>query len=1175
MEVVQPTPQLTITEETKEPTLLESHDPTDEPANNDINNGEQAKIPKGFSNTIILVLMMFFSSLETSMGLIAADIFSTIVTAPPRRMSTSVLGARENNTFGPSPLSPGLVHGRRFSQPALMNADLLSKNKDPKDPEHQLRQLRLQKVLNKRHDRINVHLENFMRINVVISPTVRFPLTVDVRQTIEYLSTQIEAEYAHRYLLPPKGQTIPEALELQPLECGLLYKSSTMVAFRFQDRIGDVLDMDDDVHVMNVFEAKIRHIHVTKALTKEAESGEDPQQDSSTSPESSAPALNLSAGAQLFRSAAYGSSLNSDLKPGRSMSALSSRNALRLSRGFTSMSGISNHQSPKGLKSVGFNPNPIVITHSEPSLYSSIEKDNYNKMDLDESMQSLLYNRMALECFMEFCVEQLCIESLMFWLEVELFQTIEASRRLLYAKYIYVVYVASGAPLQVNLSEEIRREVPWPPAQHGKCDKAMFDEAQEYVYATLRGYALYRFGQSGKFQALQAAIEKDPNVFDQAQITDALSKVYDPRFGLCENIILLLDPESASMSAAKLGLSSWNLGGSDQSLRDQILSYVIQKYFPQSTYGTVKGYFDAMARVTSTQRKRKLKKEKKLAKFFGQKPSQELIHRQMMGSEVVKVEVKDQNMSLTLTTHSTDSLLGMDGTHHVTGSKESIDNGVYSKKKKVEKLQGFFGDKLSKRELRMQHLSTVSVSSNSTSSVASSENDVRVPPPMQNDLDPLQKRELQKKHKKLASMLGEKLDEITVNQLLNSSGGKGQLENPAISSTIHLTMSLSRSKSGDFNRPTPLVKGENESMLQIYLGRGRRASDGSMKTTRTDVSGSSMSMNRYKASREYRRRKIQKLSQFLGERITDLQLLETAAASNTNGNANTNANNTTTNILSAMSLPIPSTKTVQNETSNEPQQMPARSLHPKVRQATRKRVNKLERVFGQVPPVSLVVDKELSNGIRMADHHRNSIYKIRMILENEKDILDLIDTMAEFDMGSELAPIESPAPSPIDAVPRTSAESGTNNSTIVPTATESLAALPSGSVGGSVLLNSSNGGTGTRPQNVHNKNARQRKLTKLQKFFGAKISLDLLLEQCVVDDLERAIEEDVDDPVELSELKRGVAMLRQQIRTRTISLDSDSMAETSAEDVDPQSSQPEDMSSDMNALSDSGTAVST
>ncbi|KAI1314447.1 hypothetical protein EDD11_002149 [Mortierella claussenii] len=128
---------------------------------------------------------------------------------------------------------------------------------------------------------------------------------------------------------------------------------------------------------------------------------------------------------------------------------------------------------------------------------------NLESSSNDARFQEILHNTIALDHFRQFCFQEYSIENLLFWMDVELFskpsaelfqtrqstskRTVEPQQDDLdenescrdggdeeatradmeqfavqHARYIYLTYIDSCGPLQVNLSEESRTEIPWP-----------------------------------------------------------------------------------------------------------------------------------------------------------------------------------------------------------------------------------------------------------------------------------------------------------------------------------------------------------------------------------------------------------------------------------------------------------------------------------------------------------------------------------------------------------------------------------------------------------------------------------------------------------------------------------------------------------------------------------------
>jgi len=399
------------------------------------------------------------------------------------------------------------------------------------------RQLRLIRVLSKRHDRTTVHVEQFIRVLVTINPFIKLTIIVDKNQTIEYLGHQIEAEYAFRHLIPrEKGLAGTEDVEEEKydiLEVGLIYNGFG-IPFKFSDFVGEVLSTDDEISVLNIFEPKIRS---TSILFKSTSDLAPPNSTSPSRPLRSNKENDVipsSSGIiitenKTFTDASASSPLPISVRNvATSTSSLQNRNTpdkidavMQTSETFTlpvqeekqeeatiNSTAVTSSSPPLVSEAILVDKLPtsdasIVAIHSDrmDSAPSTVSSDiaMTSQLTNDDQLQSLFHNSLGLEYFKEFCIQDYTIENLLFWLDVELFQGCPDIHQRLYAKYIYLTYLANNAPLLLNLSEEVRKEVPWPISKE-HVEITMFDDVQEQVYSMLRGYSFQRFCASDFFK---------------------------------------------------------------------------------------------------------------------------------------------------------------------------------------------------------------------------------------------------------------------------------------------------------------------------------------------------------------------------------------------------------------------------------------------------------------------------------------------------------------------------------------------------------------------------------------------------------------------------------------------------------------------------------------------------
>ena len=172
--------------------------------------------------------------------------------------------------------------------------------------------------------------------------------------------------------------------------------------------------------------------------------------------------------------------------------------------------------------------------------------------------------------------------------------------------------------------------------------------------------------------------------------------------------------------------------------RHKVLLDVIQRYFPRSLSVPNK-YFNGDDRRERIQKSRQVKKQKRLTKFFGFRPSEEQIRSQ-----------NDDNDEMSITNSEIEPLLSRaNSTKKVAASSPRLDQ----KRKKAEKLTGFFGDQLPSREMRRQSLMHGLPASSIGSNPAVDDQDSDIVGSL-NKLTQEERMILQKRAKKLLAILG-------------------------------------------------------------------------------------------------------------------------------------------------------------------------------------------------------------------------------------------------------------------------------------------------------------------------------------------------------------------------------------------------------------------------------------
>ncbi|KAG0257629.1 hypothetical protein DFQ27_005019 [Actinomortierella ambigua] len=155
-----------------------------------------------------------------------------------------------------------------------------------------------------------------------------------------------------------------------------------------------------------------------------------------------------------------------------------------------------------------------------------------------------------------------------------------------HARYIYLTYIDACAPLQVNLNDEIRSEIPWPilDESHGGADPAVdrhiFDAAQEHTYQLMRGHTLARFEESDLWKAVETMIQEKPEEYTRANIDGTFNSHYRPSTSVIRDLVRR--SKSRSPTVLPHALYNWNNSTSDLDRardKEETLAEVMRQYF--------------------------------------------------------------------------------------------------------------------------------------------------------------------------------------------------------------------------------------------------------------------------------------------------------------------------------------------------------------------------------------------------------------------------------------------------------------------------------------------------------------------------------------------------------------------------------------------------------------------
>jgi hypothetical protein len=130
---------------------------------------------------------------------------------------------------------------------------------------------------------------------------------------------------------------------------------------------------------------------------------------------------------------------------------------------------------------------------------------NFDTSGIDERLDAVLRNIVALQFFNEFCLSEFCSENIFFWIETEIYKNmVDPDQCTAFANYIYLKYLNTDAPLKLNLGSEIVREIEWPFV--GIPPQDTFEEAQHHIYNMIKCHSFLLFEKNTLFQSFQEYI---------------------------------------------------------------------------------------------------------------------------------------------------------------------------------------------------------------------------------------------------------------------------------------------------------------------------------------------------------------------------------------------------------------------------------------------------------------------------------------------------------------------------------------------------------------------------------------------------------------------------------------------------------------------------------------------
>ncbi|KAI8816806.1 uncharacterized protein EV422DRAFT_544041 [Fimicolochytrium jonesii] len=794
--------------------------------------------------------------------------------------------------------SSSFAHDKQEDESALIAERLFEKADAPRKPaegraeevaasskttnsDSMERRMRMARVMDKQQKRISAHIQQFCKLSVsIIGTDIVFDVTISRTEKVEGLARLIEAEYAYKCFYKGAGQTSLEmGGEAVPLQIGQMYNAGRL-ALRFNDLVGDVLGYTDRVSVINAFEGPSLQRSLVPPEDDPSTGTNDMVEISSlTKPHShSEDSEGLAAG--VYRRATSSSSRDRDAPSNDTLSR-----------------------------------NPSA--------------------SLDNRLQPYLRNEMALRYFAEFCFEEYTLEILLFWIDAEVYQACGEAQRRGFAKYMYLNYVERTSPLQVNLTPDLCRELEQL-IKSGKLDSTTFDEAQEQAYAMIKNHSFVKFEGSKLHSECLQAKKADNAAYQKGRLTEPFIRHFATSPIEAQAMLPLLERMvTPTENDRKLSSTSQN---TNIGFRENMLDRVIARYLPYFDR-SIEGYFSEGNRNRWSSKQARMHKEKKLAKFFGERPSVDLVQQQI---------------ALASANYLREAMKGFpnESPHDLFGAAQSPNEEEITyvdfqrqmiRRRKKEKLEEFFGNRLPDRQKRNQRLmvSGKAFGSGDLSLGTSSDDDSSeggsyetLPPgPTENELDPEERRILQKRTKKISRMLGEAMNEQTISQRVTHAAKlqsfNSQQEIPQL----------------------PPITTSSFSLGDPYWQQPADAQDSDSKFMH--------------------KKRLDKISQLMGERIGVSDLEE-----------------------------------AQNQASGAPSLAgpgPNRPLTSEEKRQFQWKASKLERVLGQLPPVeALMRSLPAEQKTEVATLHRGLV-GLSFLVRNA-NALELLDTLSEITQGGADAP---------------------------------------------------------------------------------------------------------------------------------------------------------------------------
>ncbi|KAI8621770.1 hypothetical protein BC830DRAFT_1224421 [Chytriomyces sp. MP71] len=520
----------------------------------------------------------------------------------------------------------------------------------------------------------------------------------------------------------------------------------------------------------------------------------------------------------------------------------------------------------------------------------------------DDSLLGLLSNMEAIAYLQDFCIEEYFVEPLLLYLDIEALQTCNEDTVIDYCRYIYYTYFAPTAPVSVNIATDVKRVLASKVANMDDLDVTMYDDTQEQVLATMGSFLHPRFLASKYFAQLEETRRADPAKYMKANIQAfQISYPVDMKsIKKCTEIVLNpTHPTSQQLLTASFNNNTPIDWANPNDWREVLLGHLVRRHDSDAA-GPVRGYFDNTVRKRWELKQRRIQKEKKLSKFFGQRVGADEMRAQVVKAVTLGGDLVERGLGARLGAGT--AVLTLEDVLKAVEDvdKEGGEDDAALRRKKIEKLRNIFGDQ-----------TPVAPPSTSEKSMSNESLDTEEPVDTTNDLTPAARKLLNKRNKKLVGILGETVDskhvvgggEVALGGVRQSFAaapptggpGRGSIISPIsqlpTSANIHthrvsIGFEVGTPAGGGTGRaamsPPPVLLEDIPTMSMFEteedaLAHGFHKSDTSDHDIDLSLDDETL------ISKEMRKKRIDKLSKMFGKRVTNYDVVVDASNKNSKG----------------------------------------------------------------------------------------------------------------------------------------------------------------------------------------------------------------------------------------------------------------------------------------------------